>query len=163
MPKIVPDYSQCKIYKLVSPQTDKVYIGSTCSKYLSSRLAQHKDCYKRYLNGKYSYISSYEIVKYDDCKIVLIQSYTDCQNSMEQRMFEQDYIDIFDCVNKQRAYISLEQRKERDCKNKKEWRKNNKEKLQEYDKEYYQNNKEKKKNIVKNIVKNIIKIIKKNF
>jgi len=139
MPKKVSDYSLCKIYKLVSPQTDKVYIGSTCSKYLCTRLAQHKNCYKNFLKGKYGNISSFEIVKYDDCKIILIQSYPDCKNNMEQRRHEQDWINIYDCVNKQKAYISLEQRKKRDCKNKKEWRKNNK----GPDKVYRENNKEK--------------------
>ena len=131
MSKKVSDYSLCRVYKIVSPQTDKVYIGSTCSKYLSSRLSQHKYNYKKYLNGNYHYVSSFEIIKYDDCKIILIQSYPDCQSKMEQRMYEQDWIDIFDCVNKHRAYTSLEQRKERDCKNKKEWRENNKEKIKE--------------------------------
>jgi hypothetical protein len=111
MPKTVPEYSLCKVYKLVSPQTDKVYIGSTCSKYLSSRLSQHKIDYKRYVAGKYHYVSSFEIVKYDDCNIVLIQSYSDCKNNMEQMSHEQDWIDIYDCVNKFRSYRTLEQKK----------------------------------------------------
>jgi hypothetical protein len=132
MPKTVPEYSLCKVYKLVSPQTDKVYIGSTCQKYLSSRLAGHKCHYKKYLNGTCNYITSFDIVKYDDCKIVLIQSYTDCKNNMEQRMHEQDWIDIYDCVNKQRAYLSPEQKEEDKKRADKMYRENNKEKLKEY-------------------------------
>lgn len=156
MPKTVPDYSLCRVYKLVSSQTDKVYIGSTCQKYLSSRLSQHKTDYKNFLKGKYGNVSSFEIVKYDDCKIVLIQSYPDCKNNMEQRMHEQDWIDIYDCVNKYKSYVSLEQRKERDCKSQKEWRKNNKEYIKEcyeenkeYYQEYYEKNKEYKSMIIK--------------
>ena len=35
-------YSRGKIYKIVSDCTDKIYIGSTCEKYLSNRLAGHR-------------------------------------------------------------------------------------------------------------------------
>jgi Zn ribbon nucleic-acid-binding protein len=135
MPKKIPDYSLCKVYKLVSPQTDKVYIGSTCQKYLSSRFAQHKTDYKLYLNSNNkSYYTSFEIVKYPDAKIILVQSYPQCKNNMEQRMYEQDYIDIYDCVNKQRAYSSPEQYKE--------YNDAHKEERAIYSKQYYENNRE---------------------
>jgi hypothetical protein len=123
----MPDYSLCKVYKIISNQTDKVYIGSTCQKYLSSRLAQHKKDYKKYLNDNKHYVSSFKILKYDDCKIVLIQSYTYCKNNMEKIMFEQDWIDCYDCVNGRKAYTSLEQKKEYNN----EYNKINKEQIRE--------------------------------
>jgi len=47
-------YNRGKIYKLINKKLDEedIYIGSTCEKYLSGRLAGHVRCYKGYLNGK---------------------------------------------------------------------------------------------------------------
>jgi hypothetical protein len=51
------------IYKISSPNTDKVYIGSTIQKYLSQRKARHNDDYRGFCQGKRQYKSSYEILK----------------------------------------------------------------------------------------------------
>ena len=154
----ITDYAECKIYKLVSSQTDKIYIGSSCQKQLSKRLGQHKTDYKKYLNGKNRYMSSFEIVKYPDAKIILVQAYPNCKNSMERCMFEQGHIDIVDCVNKLRAYTSPELAKEHNKERKKEYYEENKDQILEnskkyndahkeeiaiYYKEHYENNKEK--------------------
>ena len=48
----MPNYALGKIYKLTHPDTDDVYIGSTCQKYLSTRLCGHKALYKRWKGGK---------------------------------------------------------------------------------------------------------------
>lgn len=68
------NYAKGKIYKIVSDQTDKIYIGSTCQT-LCKRFSCHRGNYKDYLNGKQSYCASYEIIKYDDAKIYLIEDY----------------------------------------------------------------------------------------
>ena len=95
--------------------------------------------YNRYLNGKKKeYMSSYEIVKYPDAKIILVQAFPDCQNNMERLMYEQDWIDCYDCVNKYNSYVSPEGYKEYHA----EYRKNNKEIIAINNKEYYQKNKE---------------------
>jgi hypothetical protein len=44
------NYQEGKIYKIISPLTDKIYVGSTTKKYLSERLCRHLCDYKRYLN-----------------------------------------------------------------------------------------------------------------
>ena len=41
------NYSLGKIYKLVSDETDDIYIGSTCQRLLSKRLGQHRDHYNK--------------------------------------------------------------------------------------------------------------------
>ena len=124
----LPDYSLTKIYKIVSNQTDDIYIGSTCQKYLSKRMGTHKQDYKNYVEGNKRYVSSCEILKYDDAKIVLIQAYPECKNKEEQIKYEQDHIDKMNCINKNRAYVSKEQVREY---------------MKEYNKEYYKNNVEK--------------------
>ena len=55
------DCSLGKIYKIVSNQTDDIYIGSTCQKLLSTRLGKHRDDYKRWVEGKSNIL---QVMKY---------------------------------------------------------------------------------------------------
>ena len=131
-------YQNAKIYRIVSDQTNMIYIGSTIDK-LNKRLTNHICNYNKYLNGNKMYCSSYEILKYDDYKIELIELYP-CDNKNELHEKEQYYLTFYKdiCVNKQKAYTGLtkiEYNKER--------YQNNKDKIQEYKKEYYQLNREK--------------------
>ena len=75
------DYSNGKIYCIRSHQTDDIYIGSTIQP-LSHRMGNHKKTYKQWLNGKSNYVTSYEIMKYDDYYIELIEKYP-CKDKME--------------------------------------------------------------------------------
>lgn len=69
----MPKYSNGKIYKLKSSHTDKVYIGSTTLD-LDIRKQKHKEAYKLYKDGKKQrYCSSFEIVKYPDFTIELVE------------------------------------------------------------------------------------------
>lgn len=92
-------YNRGKVYKLVSFQTDKVYVGSTCEQYLSNRLAGHRRNYKRYQNGKQHYITSFEITKFDDVDIILLENFS-CNSKQELHSRERYYIESLDCVNK---------------------------------------------------------------
>jgi DNA-binding protein H-NS len=97
-------YHYSKIYKLVSKKTNDIYVGSTCIKYLSSRIGQHKNHYKLWKNGTGTYLSSFIIIEYDDCTIELIEQYK-CNSKKELREREQYYIDtIPNCINKRNAY-----------------------------------------------------------
>jgi len=70
----MPNYKKAKIYKLVSENTDKIYIGSTCNK-LKIRASTHKARYKRYLAGIGTYTTAFEILKEPDVEAVLIKKY----------------------------------------------------------------------------------------
>ena len=120
------DYKNGKIYVLRSHQTEDIYIGSTTTK-LSKRFHYHKNDFKRWKNGKYRYVSSFELMKYDDCYIELLEKYS-CDNRMELCRREGEFIRSIDCLNKNVA-----------GRTDKEWREDNK----EYDKEYYEKNKDK--------------------
>lgn len=85
----MPNYQLSKIYKIVSNQTNKIYIGSTTNPYISQRFSQHKCNYKKWQLGKQHYLTSYEIVKYDDAKIILIESYP-C-NIVEELLAREQY------------------------------------------------------------------------
>ena len=94
------NYQNSKIYKIVSSQTDKVYIGSTTKTYLSQRMAEHRANYKKYSNEKFYYLTSFEIVKYDDAEIILIEAFS-CETKDELHARERYWIEYtIKCVNK---------------------------------------------------------------
>jgi hypothetical protein len=124
-------YQRGKIYKIISYQTDKVYIGLTCKIYLNNRLAKHNNQYKNYLNGLHNYIMLFEILKYNDAKIVLIESYP-CNSKEKLFAKEAEWIIQSNCINK-----------EIPNRTQKQYRKDNKEKIQKLQKDYRINNKKK--------------------
>jgi hypothetical protein len=122
-------YHTSKIYKISSPQSDKFYIGSTIKK-LNIRFSKHKADYKRYIEkGVGSYVSSFEVVKFDDAIIELIKD-VNCENRKELDKIEGECIKEYHdkILNKNVAGRTV-----------KEWNEVNK----EYIKEYYEANKEK--------------------
>ena len=74
-------YHSGKIYTIRSHRTDKYYIGSTCSP-LHKRLYQHKLQYRMFQAGKFCLVTSFEIIKFDDCYIELYENYK-CNNRNE--------------------------------------------------------------------------------
>ena len=101
------DYRNGKIYKLISTETDNVYVGSTSLNYLCKRLVSHRSDYKRWLAKKRNYVSSYEILKYEDCKIILIEDFP-CDSKDQLTSREQYWIDnTANTVNKQKAWTGL--------------------------------------------------------
>ena len=125
------EYHNGKIYVLRSHQTDDIYIGSTTS-LLSKRLYGHKSNFKRWKNGgKDNYVSSFELIKYDDCYIELLEKYS-CDTKMELCRREGELIREMECVNKNVAGRTIN-----------EYRADNKEKLKEQTKEWRENNKDK--------------------
>jgi len=102
-------------------------------------MGKHKANYKRWTNGKTNYCGSYDVIKNGDYVILLIESYP-CKSNDELRMREQYHIDLNGgCMNKYRAYSTIEQNKEHD----KKYNEAHKEEKAEYDKEYREANKEK--------------------
>ena len=69
------EFQNGKIYTIRSFQTEKYYIGSTNHKTLSQRLSKHKSKYREWLKDKKKYITSFEILKYDDYYIELLELY----------------------------------------------------------------------------------------
>ena len=156
------DYKNGKIYTIRSYQTELIYIGSTCSP-LSKRLSQHRKNYKKFLNGKYNNITSFEILKYGDAYIELLEEYP-CENKMMLEKREGELIRNNECVNK---YIAgrtgdewyadnkekVKERNNKDVNKKhkqdynKQYREKHRQKLIEYSKNYYHNQKEKVMNL----------------
>lgn len=94
----MPDYQQSKLYALRSYQTDDIFIGSTTQN-LSKLMVSHRIKYKKYLDGKYSYNTSFELLKYPDVYIELIKN-VPCNSKEELVKLERLEIRNNDCVNK---------------------------------------------------------------
>jgi predicted lipase len=88
------NYGNGKIYKLVSNESMMYYIGSTTKEYLCQRMVQHKGDFAKWQRGTKNYITAYEILKYDDAKIVLVENFP-CKSKDELLAREQYYLDQF--------------------------------------------------------------------
>lgn len=120
------------------------YIGSTC-KSIHERFVDHQYKYYDWIKNKenkkvdnisiYPYFKEYGI---ENFKVELLGEY-DINDKTELRKLEQDKIeDNGYCVNKNRAYSSFDDKKEKH----KEYRENNKDKIKEQTKIYRENNKD---------------------
>ena len=137
------NYQQAKIYKIECNITGKIYISSTCKKTLAERMSQHRASYKRYLNGTFHYVSSFDILANNDYDIVLVESYP-CDSKDQLYSRERYWTKELDCINRcknQGLMIELG-KKEYHKEYNKEYREINKDKINEKNKEYYDNNKE---------------------
>lgn len=123
-------YLNGKIYTIRSHLTDDIYIGSTCLP-LPKRLYKHRSGYKAYSQGLFNYITSFEILKFDDHYIELLEPFPCCSKAeLEKR--EGECIRSMPCVNKVVAGRTH-----------REWIEDNKESIAERGKIYYEINKEK--------------------
>ncbi len=138
-------YKNGKIYKIVDNTNGAIYIGSTC-KLLSQRIAQHRADYKRYLEGKYHNIKSFDILRNNDYRIVLVEKLENCNSKEELLKRERYYIESLECVNKNTPTRTpkeyYEDNKNKILSYKKEYRKDNKNKISNNKKEYYNKNKQ---------------------
>lgn len=82
-----------RIYKIKSEHNNDCYIGSTINN-LNNRLSLHKSSYKRYLDGKYGYVSSFDIIKNGNYNIELLE--------------EINFLNKQDLLNRERHYIENE-------------------------------------------------------
>ena len=136
----MPDYQQGKIYKIECNVTGKVYIGSTCEPTLARRLAGHVGGYKRYLNGTYNYVSSFDVIQNEDYCIVLLEKYP-CNTKDDLYARERYWTNNIDCVNKIKGQGMYHEIGEKGYQ--KQYYNDNKEKIIEKSKEYYNDNKDK--------------------
>ena len=140
-------YHSGKIYTIRSHRTDKYYIGSTCSP-LHKRLYQHKLQYRMFQAGKFCLVTSFEIIKFDDCYIELYENYK-CNSRNELTKREGEVIRLLknEVVNIRVDGRTIKEyradNKEKIIEINKEYRANNKAKIAEIHKEYRANNKDK--------------------
>ncbi len=132
------NYNNSKVYKIWSPQGDKIYVGSTTKQYLSQRMTAHRKDYNYWKSGKGHFITSYLLFDeygLDNCFIELLEAKS-CSSKDELKQLEGGYIRNLSCVNKRVENRSHEESVQN-------YRDNNREKYLEGCKKYRDNNKEK--------------------
>jgi hypothetical protein len=94
----MPDYQQGKIYMVESLEGNIRYYGSTCQP-LFKRMCAHRSHYKAYKDGKFCYVSCFEVLKHSDAKMVWV---ADCPSNSKAELdaHEARYIRENVCVNK---------------------------------------------------------------
>ena len=107
----MPDYSKAKIYKITSPHTNEIYIGSTIQ-LLTKRKASHVSKFKNHILGKYPYTTSFKLIELGDIDICLLEEYP-CENKEQLHARERYYVDNNACVNKDKSYRTNPDYKER--------------------------------------------------
>ena len=117
------------VYTIRSHQTEDVYYGST-KQSLACRMAGHRRDYKNWLTHDMNYITSFEILKFEDAYIELVEE-VNYENKSVLIAREGFQIRNNNCVNK-----VVPDRKLR------EYRDTNKAQIREQKKKYYENNKE---------------------
>jgi hypothetical protein len=109
----MPNYQQGKIYKLVSPHTDYIYIGSTTKKYLCQRLGGHTTSFNYKIKTGLGSNSSHDLIQFGDVEIILLESYP-CNSKDELHSRERYWIENTDNVinARKKPHITEEERHE---------------------------------------------------
>lgn len=148
------DYSKGKIYKITSPHTDLVYIGSTCAPLLSHRLRGHVKNYSQWKEDRAPFMASFIILDAGDHAIELLEL-CPCTCNDELRAREQHWIREHGdrACNRQKALLTEEEKREyrreyrqanrdRIIERKQAYRQANRDVLNEKQREYHQANRD---------------------
>lgn len=172
MSKKIFKYKNAKIYKICNNVNNECYVGSITKQSLAQRMAVHRYSYKLFKqdptkNGKSSSCDLFDKYEVNNCKIQLVELYP-CDTKIDLRKKEEYWINKLNSINQRQAYISPNQKKEKNRQyaqdkynteegkaKKKEYYEEHKEIILEKAKLHYEQNKEyfkeyQKKNIEKN-------------
>ena len=93
--EVIPNkYQNGKIYKLISPHTNKIYIGSTY-KTLEQRYNNHRRHFSLWKNNnetKNNYVTSYDLFELNNVSIELLETYP-CNTKHELHIRERYWIE----------------------------------------------------------------------
>lgn len=126
------NYQNGKIYMIMTENSNDIYIGST-TQTIKRRLEEHESRFRQGIQ----YCSSQEILKQGNYKIVLIKNFA-CNSLLELETEETKFQKDLVCVNKVRARITDEEKKQYI----KQYRIDNKETIKQQRKQYRIDNKE---------------------
>jgi flagellar biosynthesis/type III secretory pathway protein FliH len=143
-------FNESKIYKISSLHTDKIYIGSTIKKYISSRIAGHTSRFNKWnKDNTKQYCSSYILYQFGNVEYELLEIYN-CNNKEELTKRERYYMELHSniIVNAKKAYRTKEEHKEdmrkwkeehkeQHKENIKKWQEEHKEQFKQKQREYY--------------------------
>lgn len=129
------NYQNGSIYAIKSNIGDKIYIGSTTKKYLSARMAEHRNDYREWkIGGPKQFMACELFDEYgvENCYIDYIELFP-CNNRYELRMREYHFIRSLACVNKKCGITMPQERDKREVEYQSKYRKENKEDIRRKD------------------------------
>ena len=142
MEQIINKYHNSKIYTIRSFMTNKFYIGSTTQP-LYKRLYKHRHSKQQYQDNKFHYITSFDILQYDDNYIELLEDYKcENKNQLEKREGELIRLHRDNCVNIINVGTSIEEKTKNKKQYDKQYHKNHKDIIINKVKQYYKDNKD---------------------
>jgi hypothetical protein len=118
-------YINGKIYALVSESAKVVYYGSTIQR-LSQRKGEHVRDYKNYLYNDGWKCSSFDVLKHEDAKIILIEEFP-CKTRLELEQREGYWQRNNNCTN-----INIAGRNTKEYRKTEEYRKQRKLYMRDY-------------------------------
>ena len=142
------DYKNSKVYKIWSPNGDKIYVGSTTKIMLCQRMTAHRYNYRLWKETGKADTTSYILFDeygLENCFIELLEA-KECNSKDELHKLEGKFIRELNCVNKIVAGRTkqeyFEDNKEHLIEWGNNWRKDNKEYITDYSNKYRSDNKE---------------------
>ena len=97
------NYQNGKVYKIQDVGGNMCYIGSTTKEYLSQRMTEHRQKYRKWLedksNDRFTVYEIFDTYGVENCNIVLIEL-CPCNSKDELTKLESRYIRTENCVNK---------------------------------------------------------------
>jgi hypothetical protein len=119
-----PMLFKVNFYKISSPLGNRIYIGST-EQDINNRFSSH--IYEYHKKGKCSSRYLFSMYGVENCNISLIESHW-VSSKLEQRKIERLYYQMYrlDCVNKNRPYVSEQEKIEQHRDLSKKWYEENK-------------------------------------
>jgi hypothetical protein len=96
------NYNNSKVYKIWSPQGDKIYVGSTTKDLLCQRMTSHRMNYQTWKKGNRGLTTSFLLFDeygLENCYIELLEA-KECSSKDELRQLEGKYVRELVCVNK---------------------------------------------------------------
>ena len=137
------NYKKAKIYALKSPNSDLMYIGSTCTD-LNIRLKGHIYAYNTYQKIKHQYLTSFKII---ECGEPYIELLKDCPSLYKHQVLAEEgafiRLNQDKTVNKRLENLTYEERALYAKIYYRRYNQTNKEKISIQKKKYYQENKDK--------------------
>jgi len=109
---MVNPYLNGKIYALVSESAGLIYYGSTIQR-LSQRKGEHIRDYKNHLNRNGWKCSSFDVLKQEDAKIILIEEFP-CETRLELEQREGYWQLNNNCTNINRAGRNIKEYRKTD-------------------------------------------------
>ena len=135
----MPDWSKCKVYKLVADGSETFYVGSTCQQ-LYMRMGEHRKG-ARNMKRQSNIYKWMRDVGIENVRMEVVSEHPECTSFDEQRMFERRAVEqLKPSLNMRAPYLSIEERRDGDLERTRKYHKENRDKMRDQRRKYREAN-----------------------